>query len=244
MRACPKCHHLNQDNAEYCTSCGYRLTGGPLAIECPHCGKLCALGTKFCPVCHHRLPEVQRKVFQAPAKKPLINSRILKIIAGISIIFLAAFMAYNLKVGTVRQSNAPYTVVCLKYSDHHRNFRYAQYYIVKQETSAKRQYRFTMAYAGQGKQGLRRVSNNDIKVIREKFRRYPHYHLTVKKRTTYLSGPQKAQIALSTRKLIHHNKGQSRFPSFNNERFHCYVAGNFQIGYIRFTTPVANAIDD
>jgi ribosomal protein L40E len=43
---CPKCHHLNPEDAIFCNGCGHKLE-----IECPKCGKANPPGSKFCHKC-------------------------------------------------------------------------------------------------------------------------------------------------------------------------------------------------
>ncbi|MCC4340511.1 zinc-ribbon domain-containing protein [Limosilactobacillus reuteri] len=53
MKKCPYCNTLNPDDAEVCENCGKPLKGQMLALVCPNCGKVNALGSRewaLCPV--------------------------------------------------------------------------------------------------------------------------------------------------------------------------------------------------
>ncbi|MCC4440836.1 zinc-ribbon domain-containing protein [Limosilactobacillus reuteri] len=72
MKKCPYCNTLNPDDAEVCENCGKSLKGQMLALVCPNCGKINALGSRECSVCHTKLSQgnhqlVSRKI--TPRKK-------------------------------------------------------------------------------------------------------------------------------------------------------------------------------
>ncbi len=55
MKKCPYCNTLNPDDAEVCENCGKPLKGQMLALVCPNCGKVNALGSRECSICHTKL---------------------------------------------------------------------------------------------------------------------------------------------------------------------------------------------
>lgn len=57
MKKCPYCNTLNPDDAEVCENCGKQLKGQMLALVCPNCGKVNALGSRECSVCHTKLSQ-------------------------------------------------------------------------------------------------------------------------------------------------------------------------------------------
>ncbi|MQB91637.1 zinc-ribbon domain-containing protein [Limosilactobacillus reuteri] len=57
MKKCPYCNTLNPDDAEVCENCGKPFKGQMLALVRPNCGKVNALGSRECSVCHTKLSQ-------------------------------------------------------------------------------------------------------------------------------------------------------------------------------------------
>lgn len=57
MKKCPYCNTLNPDDAEVCENCGKPLKGQMLILVYPNCGKVNALGSRECSVCHTKLSQ-------------------------------------------------------------------------------------------------------------------------------------------------------------------------------------------
>lgn len=57
-KSCPSCHAMNEGEAQFCASCGYRYappaaaqTSAPQTVTCSHCGNSMPARAKFCPHC-------------------------------------------------------------------------------------------------------------------------------------------------------------------------------------------------
>lgn len=108
-----------------------------LGIECPYCGRTCALGTKECPNCHHKLEDPHYTLSnnfqhsQTSAKK----SKLLKITAIILVILLMVGMGWLFKNRTITNSVlSPYIYVQINYYDKRKKY-YEQIIMLQSKTS-------------------------------------------------------------------------------------------------------------
>lgn len=165
-----------------------------LGIECPHCGRICALGTKVCPNCHHKLGNSQyytfsNKVQESTATK---NSKYLKLIVIVLLTLLAFSMTWLFKNRTINNATVSrYIYVRIRLYDKEKNILRTNYYVAKQNVSNKRmQYKFTLGFLGQGRKGGKLIRNSDITTMEGRFNHAQHYQLIVNKRETFITGPQ------------------------------------------------------
>jgi len=52
VKKCPKCGHTLDEDANFCSNCGYALKGPD---KCPHCGADLPPGAKFCTKCGEKV---------------------------------------------------------------------------------------------------------------------------------------------------------------------------------------------
>lgn len=177
-----------------------------LGIECPYCGRTCALGTKECPNCHHKLEDPHYTLSnnfqhsQTSAKK----SKLLKITAIILVILLMVGMGWLFKNRTITNSVlSPYIYVQINYYDKQKKILRTNYYVAKQNISNKQaQHKFVLGYLGQGKKGKKLIRNSDITIVGKRFTHTPHYQLIIKKNESYLTGPQFITIKESSTVIL------------------------------------------
>src|SRR5882724_7147081 len=65
VRVCPRCQHINPDEAQFCTACA-----APLAVRCPTCGQDNLPGAVFCQACATALPSTMLTSAAPPQDTP------------------------------------------------------------------------------------------------------------------------------------------------------------------------------
>ena len=233
MRKCPYCNTLNPDDAEVCENCGKSLKGQMLALVCPNCGKVNALGSRECSVCHTKLSQgnhqlVSRKI--TPRKNNKRWGYIALIAFGLSI----ALFTY---LGTKNASNSltPNKTEALefRYFDKDKKVLYNDYYIFNATNTLLRQH-FSIAYIGRDAQGARPLKVVSLKKAKKLYRQNKHYSLYVRKRDAIVNGPQRV-IIRDGAKTISMNPGRHD-KIYQRERDSCVVKGNKQVKFIKIQT--------
>ena len=233
MRKCPYCNTLNPDDAEVCENCGKSLKGQMLALVCPNCGKVNALGSRECSVCHTKLSQgnhqlVSRKIH--PEKNNKRWGYIALIAFGLSI----ALFTY---LGTKNASNSltPNKTEALefRYFDKDKKVLYNDYYIFNATNTLLRQH-FSIAYIGRDAQGARPLKVVSLKKAKKLYRQNKHYSLYVRKRDAIVNGPQRV-IIRDGAKTISMNPGRHD-KIYQRERDSCVVKGNKQVKFIKIQT--------
>lgn len=199
MKICPRCNTVNDDQADHCVNCGAALTKPILALVCPNCGKVSALGTTECPVCHTKLSDDNQKVVKEHLKLP--NKK--RTIISILLLFLisgALFLVFSVRYSRV----APvipyrYLGMTVNYQDQHHQTQFTEYYVIKQERRGQRQ--FQMAYLGRGNTGKSRFKLTKSN-FEYQYRHRPHYLLDVKKDETVINRPHRLTIKVPDRKIL------------------------------------------
>lgn len=123
-------------------------------------------------------------------------SKRLRQISVALIVLLALGMVWLIKNRTINNSSiTPYVYVQVNYYNRHKQLAYTDYYVAKQNVSNKRaQYNFTLGYLGQGQTGAKLVRNSDVTTMGQRFKHSPHYHLTIGKQASTITGPQAVTI--------------------------------------------------
>lgn len=233
MKKCPYCNTLNPDDAEVCENCGKSLKGQMLALVCPNCGKVNALGSRECSVCHTKLSQgnhqlVSRKI--TPRKNNKRWGYIALIAFGLSI----ALFTY---LGTKNASNSltPNKTEALefRYFDKDKKVLYNDYYIFNATNTLLRQH-FSIAYIGRDAQGARPLKVVSLKKAKKLYRQNKHYSLYVRKRDAIVNGPQRV-IIRDGAKTISMNPGRHD-KIYQRERDSCVVKGNKQVKFIKIQT--------
>ena len=233
MKKCPYCNTLNPDDAEVCENCGKSLKGQMLALVCPNCGKINALGSRECSVCHTKLSQgnhqlVSRKI--TPRKNNKRWGYIALIAFGLSI----ALFTY---LGTKNASNSltPNKTEALefRYFDKDKKVLYNDYYIFNATNTLLRQH-FSIAYIGRDAQGARPLKVVSLKKAKKLYRQNKHYSLYVRKRDAIVNGPQRV-IIRDGAKTISMNPGRHD-KIYQRERDSCVVKGNKQVKFIKIQT--------
>lgn len=233
MKKCPYCNTLNPDDAEVCENCGKSLKGQILALVCPNCGKVNALGSRECSVCHTKLSQgnhqlVSRKI--TPRKNNKRWGYIALIAFGLSI----ALFTY---LGTKNASNSltPNKTEALefRYFDKDKKVLYNDCYIFNATNTLLRQH-FSIAYIGRDAQGARPLKVVSLKKAKKLYRQNKHYSLYVRKRDAIVNGPQRV-IIRDGAKTISMNPGRHD-KIYQRERDSCVVKGNKQVKFIKIQT--------
>ena len=130
MKKCPYCNTLNPDDAEVCENCGKPLKGQMLILVYPNCGKVNALGSRECSVCHTKLSQSNHQLVSREITPRKNNKRwgyIALIAFGLSI----ALFTY-LGTKNAHNSLAPNKTEALvfRYFDKDKKVLYNEYYIL------------------------------------------------------------------------------------------------------------------
>lgn len=168
-----------------------------LGIECPNCGRICALGTKVCPNCHHELKNPKYTLSNQFQRSTTTNgSKYLKLIVIVLLILLTFSMMWLFKNRTINNATvSQYIYVQIRLYDKEKNLLRTNYYVAKQDVSNKRmQYKFMLGFLGQGEKGEKLVRNSDITTMENRFEHIQHYQLAINKRKTFITGPQSITI--------------------------------------------------
>ena len=233
MKKCPYCNTLNPDDAEVCENCGKSLKGQMLALVCPNCGKVNALGSRECSVCHTKLSQGNHQLVSREITPRKNNKRwgyIALIAFGLSI----ALFTY---LGTKNASNSltPNKTEALefRYFDKDKKVLYNDYYIFNATNTLLRQH-FSIAYIGRDAQGARPLKVVSLKKAKKLYRQNKHYSLYVRKRDAIVNGPQRV-IIRDGAKTISMNPGRHD-KIYQRERDSCVVKGNKQVKFIKIQT--------
>ncbi|WP_288490202.1 zinc ribbon domain-containing protein [uncultured Limosilactobacillus sp.] len=199
MKICPRCNTVNDDQADHCVNCGATLTKPILALVCPNCGKVSALGTTECPVCHTKLSNDNQKVVKEHLKLPnkkrtIIGVLLLLIIAGA--LFLVFSFRYSRVVPVIPYE---YLGMTISYQDRHHHTLFTEYYVIKQKEKGQR--KFQMAYLGRGNIGKSRFKLTKANFAYQ-YRHRSHYLLNIKKDETVINRPHRLTIKVPDRKII------------------------------------------
>ena len=223
MKKCPYCNTLNPDDAEVCENCGKSLKGQMLALVCPNCGKVNALGSRECSVCHTKLSQGNHQLVSREITPRKNNKRwgyIALIAFGLSI----ALFTY---LGTKNASNSltPDKTEALefRYFDKNKKVLYNDYCILNNTNTLLRQH-FSIAYIGRDAQGARPLKVVSLKKAKKLYRQNKHYSLYVRKRDAIVNGPQRV-IIRDGAKTISMNPGRHD-KIYQRERDSCVVKGN------------------
>lgn len=239
MKKCPYCNTLNPDNAEVCENCGKPLKGQMLALVCPNCGKVNALGSRECSVCHTKLSQSNHQLVSREIT-PRKNNKRWGYIALIAFILLIALFTY---LGTKNASNSltPNKTEALefRYFDKNKKVLYNDYYILNNTNNLLYQ-NFSVAYIGRDSQGARPLKVVTLKKAKKLYRQNKHYSLYVRKRDVIVSGPQKVTINDGA-KMLSVNPGRHN-KIYQRGRNSCVVKGNNQVKSIKIQTLIL--IDD
>ena len=233
MKKCPYCNTLNPDDAEVCENCGKSLKGQMLALVCPNCGKVNALGSRECSVWHTKLSQGNHQLVSREITPRKNNKRwgyIALIAFGLSI----ALFTY---LGTKNASNSltPNKTEALefRYFDKDKKVLYNDYYIFNATNTLLRQH-FSIAYIGRDAQGARPLKVVSLKKAKKLYRQNKHYSLYVRKRDAIVNGPQRV-IIRDGAKTISMNPGRHD-KIYQRERDSCVVKGNKQVKFIKIQT--------
>ena len=233
MKKCPYCNTLNPDDAEVCENCGKSLKGQMLALVCPNCGKVNALGSRECSVCHTKLSQGNHQLVSREITPRKNNKRwgyIALIAFGLSI----ALFTY---LGTKNASNSltPDKTEALefRYFDKNKKVLYNDYCILNNTNTLLRQH-FSIAYIGRDAQGARPLKVVSLKKAKKLYRQNKHYSLYVRKRDAIVNGPQRV-IIRDGAKTISMNPGRHD-KIYQRERDSCVVKGNKQVKFIKIQT--------
>ena len=190
MKICPKCNTENADANIFCQNCGAKLPG-TLALICPQCGKICALGTKECPVCHTKLNEQTRQL--VPEIEPKKPHQKLMII--LSVLIVGVFLVAMIYCAQRTQQSNYYIgakVVCYD-QDHH--YRFAEYFVVNEHIDPQDD-EFDAAYVGNDQTGAANLKNIEIGHIDKLYRTHRHYLIKTGHGRIVFTGPQKVSIQM------------------------------------------------
>lgn len=239
MKKCPYCNTLNPDDAEVCENCGKPLKGQMLALVCPNCGKVNALGSRECSVCHTKLSQSNHQLVSREITPRKNNKRwgyIALIAFGLSI----ALFTY-LGTKNAHNSLAPNKTEALvfRYFDKDKKVLYNDYYILNNTNNLLHQH-FSVAYIGRDSQGARLIKVVTLKKAKKLYRQNKHYSLYVRKRDVIVSGPQKV-IINDGAKMLSVNPGRHD-KIYQRGRNSCVVKGNKQVKFIKIQTLIL--IDD
>ncbi|AXX74562.1 zinc ribbon domain-containing protein [Limosilactobacillus reuteri] len=239
MKKCPYCNTLNPDDAEVCENCGKPLKGRMLALVCPNCGKVNALGSRECSVCHTKLSQSNHQLVSREIT-PRKNNKRWGYIALIAFGLLIALFTY-LGTKNARNPLTPSKIETLEFSyfDKNKEGLYKDYYIVNVPNTLLCQH-FSIAYIGRNAQGARLLKVVTLKKTKKLYRQNKHYSLYVRKRDVIVSGPQRVIIRNGAEMFStapgRHNK------IYQQGRNSCVVKGNKQVKLIKIQTLIL--IDD
>lgn len=233
MKICPQCNTVNDDHASRCVNCGAVLDKPILALICPHCGKVSALGTSECPVCHTKLPQQTPKMVKQAIKAPNKKRTILGILLSI-LIFGSLFLMFSSHYSQlVPNLHSKYVGLIFDYQDRHHKILFTEYYIAKQQKKGKQ---LQIAYLGRGRVGKSRlnVANN----FAHQFRSSPHYQLTVEKHQTVLNGPHRVIMKIPQNQILHWKRNPHGYEFLDANVFpvDCKVVGNPKVKSINLNT--------
>ena len=223
MKKCPYCNTLNPDDAEVCENCGKSLKGQMLALVCPNCGKVNALGSRECSVCHTKLSQGNHQLVSREITPRKNNKRW----GDIALIAFGLSIALFTYLGTKNASNSltPNKTEALefRYFDKDKKVLYNDYYIFNATNTLLRQH-FSIAYIGRDAQGARPLKVVSLKKAKKLYRQNKHYSLYVRKRDAIVNGPQRV-IIRGGAKMISMNPGRHD-KIYQRERDSCVVKGN------------------
>ncbi|MQB71734.1 hypothetical protein DN448_08105 [Lactobacillus reuteri] len=233
MKKCPYCNTLNPDDAEVCENCGKPLKGQMLALVCPNCGKVNALGSRECSVCHTKLSQSNHQLVSREVT-PRKNNKWWGYIALIAFGLSIALFTY-LGTKNAHNSLAPNKTEALvfRYLDKDKKVLYNDYYIFNATNTLLRQH-FSIAYIGRDAQGARPLKVVSLKKAKKLYRQNKHYSLYVRKRDAIVNGPQRV-IIRDGAKTISMNPGRHD-KIYQRERDSCVVKGNKQVKFIKIQT--------
>ncbi|MCH3922234.1 zinc ribbon domain-containing protein [Limosilactobacillus sp.] len=194
MKICPKCNTKNDDGNIFCQNCGAKLPG-TLALVCPQCGKVCALGTKECPVCHTKLNGQPHQVVLEIAPRKT-NQRLTMLLNVLIIIIFLIFAVYCAQQTQLSSHYIGAKVVC--YDQNHR-YRFTEYFVVNEHVDPKDD-EFQAAYVGCNKTGAAKLKNIEIGHIDKLYRTHRHYLIKAGYRNTVFTGPKKISIQIQLKK--------------------------------------------
>lgn len=190
MKICPKCNTKNDDGNIFCQNCGAKLPG-TLALICPQCGKVCALGTKECPVCHTKLNGQPHQV--VPESAPKKANRKLTMILNVLIIgIFLIVVGYCAQRTQLSSHYIGAKVVCY---DQNHHYQFTEYFVVNEHVDPKDD-EFQAAYVGSNKVGAAKLKNVEIGHIDKLYRTHRHYLIKTGHGKAVFTGPQKVSIQM------------------------------------------------
>ncbi|MCC4328709.1 zinc ribbon domain-containing protein [Limosilactobacillus reuteri] len=240
MKKCPYCNTLNPDDAEVCENCGKPLKGQMLALVCPNCGKVNALGSRECSVCHTKLNQSNNQLVSREIT-PRKNNKRWGYVALIAFGLLIALFIY-LGGRYARSTYIPGKIEALEfeYYDGNRKLLYKDYYIFN-STDNLSQTNFSIAYLGKNSSGKNPLRLATLKIANKLYRENKHYTFYCDGQTGIISGPQKIFIKdgakMISRRIGHHDKFRP-----DPKGYLCKIEGDNRVKFTNIN--ILNLIDD
>ncbi len=229
MKKCPYCNTLNPDDAEVCENCGKPLKGQMLALVCPNCGKVNALGSRECSVCHTKLSQSNHQLVSREIT-PRKNNKRWGYIALIAFILLIALFTY---LGTKNASNSLIEqkpqVLNIRCYDKDNKTLYNDYYILNSTNNLLRKH-FIIAYVGKDSQGAKPLKVVTVKKAQKLYRQSKHYSFYARKRDVIVSGPKKI-IIKDGANMILTNPGRHNIIE-PKKLYSCIVKGDKRVKFV------------
>lgn len=241
MKVCIKCNTINDDKEEYCTNCGAKLLMPMMALVCPNCGKVSALGTTECPICHHRLSAVRPKMV-TDVKTPRQNKKLLRFLAIVfSLIGLVLFIFLSQHY-TGEYNYTRYMGIRLSFYDKKTHRQGQAYYVIKggyKRPAKNKPFTLEVAYLGNKNSDEKKFGSCSSWNLSKLYKSHRHYKLYVRPNFAEISGPSKIVINVKQKELI--SNGKTPISALKNRRSG-EVTGNPIITYIRLSEIVPNSL--
>ena len=224
MKKCPYCNTLNPDDAEVCENCGKPLKGQMLALVCPNCGKVNALGSRECSVCHTKLSQSNHQLVSREIT-PRKNNKRWGYVALIAFGLLIALFTY-LGGRYTRSTFIPGKIEALefKYYDECHHLIRSDYYVVR-STGNLSQTRFKVAYIGRNSEGKNQLRLATTRSVKRLYRENKHYIYDTKNQDMIISSPHKV-IIKGGAKMIATKFGNSNKVTPRFKPYRCKMIGN------------------
>lgn len=233
MKVCSKCNTINSDDKEYCTNCGEKLPMVMIATVCPRCGKVNALGTGECSVCHHRLSGIHPEKMTTKIELPKHNKKTLKILAIVSaVIGIALFAFLTQRYSTNDYNYVKYMGIKITYYDKKLHAQGQAYYVIKGDHrhSADKPFSLNVAYLGNRKRDERKFITSSLPVLVKLYNQNSHYQLRICQEQAMLTGPMRIKLNVKERTLVSNGRTPISAPK---ARRSVQVDGNSRIKYMK-----------
>lgn len=242
MKVCIKCNTINDDNEEYCTNCGAKLPMPMLAIVCPNCGKVNALGTTECPICHHKLTGIRPEKVMPSVKPPKQNKKLLRFLAvffGLLGVVIFIFLSQRY---TSAYNYTEYMGVKLVYYDQDLHSQAQAYYVIKgghKQPPKDKPFTLDVAYLGNQKSDQKKFGSCSSRKLAKLYDTHRHYKLHVQAKATEFSGP--LQTVISVKQAILLSNGKTPISGLEGH-YPVKVATKPTIKYIKILEIVPNSL--